>query len=160
MITQQGNEWLENSVLPGGYFELNAGCEVIFHSVHEAIHKLGLQYTHDRLITKLTFGCWTYLFAAKEYAAAGSTLLAIFPNRPFGTKQKTVFQSLLNINELRNRIAHHEPVCFDGDNISTARTERRYRLMLELFDWLGCSTEQMLSGIDKINVALDTIYNI
>lgn len=74
MITRHGDQWLEDSVGPGGYLDLNPGCESSFHSVQEAIQKLGRDYTHDRLIAKLTLGFWTYQFASKEFAAAGSFL--------------------------------------------------------------------------------------
>lgn len=160
MSAEQGNEWLENAVAPGGSFDVNPGCEDIFHSVQEAIHKLGPQFTHDRLIAKLTFGFWTYMFATKEFAAAGSILLGIFPNRPFGTKQKTVFQDLVKINELRNRIAHYEPICFEKNEISTQRTERRYCLILDLLSWLGCKPDQILYGIDGVGHSLSAIRKI
>jgi hypothetical protein len=157
MIAQQGDEWLENAVTSGGYFDISPGCEITYHSVQEAIHRLGIQYTHDELITKLTFGFWTYLFSPKEFAAAGSSLLGAFPNRPFGTKQKTIFQNLVKINDLRNRIAHHEPICLEKDIISINRTEKRYLLILELLSWLGCNPQQILSGIDRFDHSLSTI---
>ena len=160
MILQQGNEWLESAVSTGGYFDTSPGCEDTYHSVQEAIHRLGLLYTHDGLIAKLTFGFWTYLFAAKQFAAAGSTLLAVFPNRPFGTKQKIVFQNLIKINELRNRIAHHEPICFEKDTISIDRTERKYHLIVKLLEWLGCNPQQILLGIDGVGSALYAIHGM
>lgn len=160
MITQHGKEWLENAVTPGGYFDINSGCEESFHSVQEAIQKLAFEYTHDQLITKLTFGFWTYQFASKQFAAAGSTLLEIFPNRPFGTNQKKVFQNLIRINDIRNRIAHYEPVCFDKNNISTERTERRYKLIVQIFEWLGCNPLQIRHGIDGVKESLNTINSI
>ena len=160
MIAQQGEEWLENAVAPGGYFDISPGCEVTYHSIQEAIHKLGIRYTHEELITKFTFGFWAYLFSAKEFAAAGSSLLGTFPNRPVGTKQKTIFQNLIKINDLRNRIAHHEPICFEKDTISTNRAEKKYQLMLELLRWLGCNPQQILSGIDMVHNSLSTILTI
>ena len=160
MSEKQGNDWLENAVAPGGYFDVNPGCEDTFHSVQEAIHKLGPEFTHDRLIARLTFGFWTYMFATKQFAAAGSILLEIFPNRPFGTKQKTVFQNLIKINDLRNRIAHYEPICFEKDEISTERTEKRYHLILGFLRWLGCSPDKILSGIDGVKHPLSAIRNI
>jgi hypothetical protein len=160
MIVQQGKQWLEDAVAPDGNFDINPGCEDTYHSVQDAIHRLGLLYTHDGLIAKLTFGFWSYLFAPKQFAATGSTLLSVFPNRPFGTKQKIIFQNLVKINELRNRIAHYEPVCFEKDTISTTRTEKRYRLIVELLGWLGCNPQQILSGIDGVSQALFTVNKI
>ena len=157
MTAQQGNEWLENAVAPGGYFDINLGCEYSFHSVQDAIQKLDFEYTHDRLIAKLTLGFWTYQFASKEFLAAGSTLLGIFPNRPFGTNQKKVFQNLIKINDIRNRIAHYEPVCFDKNTISTVRAERRYKLIIQLLEWLGCDSLKILDGIDEVKQSINAI---
>jgi len=160
MVILKGEQWLEDAVAPDGYLDINQGCEYTFHSVQEAIHKLALEYTHDRLIAKLTLGFWTYQFASKEFSAAGSRLLEIFPKRPFGTKQKQIFQKLIKINDTRNRIAHHEPICFEKNIISTARVEKRYRLILELLEWLGCDPLQILYGIDKVKETIDMIERV
>ena len=160
MMSQQGTKWLENAVSPGGYFEIHVGCEDTYHSAQEAIHRLGGKYTHDGLIAKLTFGFWTYIFATKQYAAAGSILLNVFPKRPFGTKQKLVFQNLIKINDLRNRIAHYEPLCFEKEEISTFRTEKRHKLLHDLLTWLGCNSKQILSDIDDVAKPLSDIAMI
>ena len=47
MIATKGNTWLEDAVQPGGYLDNTAGCEDSFHYVHQAIYKLGTEYTHD-----------------------------------------------------------------------------------------------------------------
>lgn len=160
MINRLGNEWLEEAIAPGGYLEINSGCQDAYHSVQEAIQKLANAYTHDRLISRLTLGFWTYQFATKEFAAAGSTLLEIFLKRPFGTRQKQVFKTLIKINDIRNRIAHYEPLCFEGNIISVDRTERRYALILELLEWLGCNPQLLLSGIDGVSRSIIDIKNI
>ena len=71
----KGPLWLEDAVMPGGYFDTAPGCQKTFHIVQEVISKLGIEYTHDELIAKLTLGFWSYQFSSKEFAAAGSTLL-------------------------------------------------------------------------------------
>ncbi|MGB8194767.1 MAG: hypothetical protein WCF67_22730 [Chitinophagaceae bacterium] len=160
-IPLKGQFWLEDAVQPEGYLD-NEACQDSFHSVHDAIFKLGLSYTHDRLIAKLTFGFWTYQFAEKEYAAAGSSLLGIFSNKPTGTRQKIVFKNLFKINDLRNRIAHYEPICFDPQkgNISTAQVKRRYDLVKEMLYWLGCDPTTILDGIDWVEEAIQRIDDI
>lgn len=160
MISRKGNTWLEDAIQIGGYLDANPGCGDSFHNVHEAIAKLGENYTHDRLIAKFTLGFWTYQFAPKEYAASGDTLLEIFPKKPFGTKQKDIFQKLIKINDMRNRIAHHEPICFEGNNISIEKTKRRYELILELLSWLGCKSAKILYGIDGVKKTFATISGI
>lgn len=158
----KGATWLSDSVQDGGYLACSAGCEDAYHSIQEAIHKLGVQFTHDRLIAKLSFGFWTYLFATKEFAASGSTLLEIFPNRPFNTRQKDIFKSLLKINDIRNRIAHYEPICFDKDSgcISSSLVSKRYTLIKELLYWLGCTPEKILFGVDTVQGGILIINNI
>ena len=160
MTTKKGALWLEEAVALGGCFDINPGCEDAFHVIQDAIQSLGKDYTHDKLIAKLSFGFWRYQFGPKEFAASGSSLLEIFPNRPFGTRQKTIFQFLTKINDIRNRIAHHEPLCFDGTIISTIRAYKRYTLILELLKWLGCDPKRILYGIDKVEKSLNAIQNI
>jgi hypothetical protein len=70
MVSQKGGTWLEDAVGPGGYLDISPGCEDSFHSVQEAIQGLAENYTHDRLIDKLTFGFWRYQFGKKEFAAS------------------------------------------------------------------------------------------
>lgn len=161
-IPLKGNTWLEDAVVEGGYFDISPGCEDSFHAVQEAIYKLGLDYTHDRLIAKLTFGFWAYQFGAKEFAASGSTLLEIFPNRPKGTRQKMIFQDLIRINDIRNRIAHYEPICFDKKTgtVSTVLVEKRYNLIIQLLNWLGCNPQKILHGIDGVQKAIDSVNAI
>jgi hypothetical protein len=158
--TIKGNDWREDAVAPGGYLDTGIGCEDSFHAVHEAIQNLGSLYTHDRLIAKLTFGFWRYQIAKKEFAAAGSSLLAIFPNRPFGVNHKQVFQELTKINEVRNRIAHHEPICFQDEAISTVRIINRHNLILEVFHWLGCNNGRILYGVDGVMKTIGKINGI
>lgn len=160
-VSLKGNTWLEDAVQPGGYLNVNIDAHS-FHTIHETIQRLGLEYTHDKLISRLTLGFWTYQFATKQYAAAGSTLLQIFPNRPFGMSQKTVFKNLMKINELRNRVAHYEPICFDKatGSISTDSVLRHYHLILELLHWLGCPSKKILYGIDNVPTGIKKINDI
>lgn len=161
-IRGKGNYWLEEAVQPGGYLDISAGCEDSFHSVQEALGRLGSGYTHDGLITKLSFGFWTHQFAKKQYAASGNSLLNIFPNRPVGVSQKIVFQDLMRINDIRNRIAHYEPICFDKDTgiVSTTIVLHRYDLIRDLLYWLGCNVRSILYGIDGVSGAINIVNEI
>jgi len=158
-VSIKGNQWLEDAVQSGGYLDASDGCEDSFHVVQEAIQKLGPTYSHEALISKLTFGFWTYLFAKKQFAAAGSALLVIFTNRPFAVKQKTIFQDLIKINEIRNRIANYEPVCFlkGTDQISTVFAFSRYELVIALLYWLGCNPKKILYGLDGVRGAIAAV---
>jgi hypothetical protein len=158
----KGAFWLEESVKQNGYLAVSSGCEDSFHTIQEAIQKLGIDYSHDKLIAKLTFGFWAYQFSKKEFAAAGSTLLQIFPNRPHGTRQKDVFKNLIRVNDIRNRIAHYEPICFDKPTgaISSDLIQRRYNLIIEMLYWLGCNPRKILYGIDGVQKVIHEINGL
>ena len=78
--------------------------------------------------------------------------MKIFTKRPYGTKQKDIFQHLFKINEVRNRIAHYEPICLESktQTISTGYALRRYNLIIELLKWLGCDPGKILYGVDGV----------
>jgi len=144
-----GNNWLFDAAQPGTGYLHAVGCEKSLNSVENVITNLGVYYTHDKAIAELTFGFWTYQFASKEFAAAGSTLLQILPGRPFGTNHTKVFKKLTSINRIRNRIAHHEPICFGAPlSISAAYATQKYNQIMEVLQWMGVDTKAFLYGID------------
>jgi len=63
-----------------------------------------------------------------------------------------IFNELAKINDLRNRIAHHEPICFLSNNaiIDTNYTWQRYNLILQLFTWMNINSGELLYGLDHI----------
>ena len=128
-----GNNWLFDAIQPGAGHLHTVGCEKSLNSAENAIAGLGMYYSHDKAIAELTFGFWTYQFASKEFAAAGSTLLSVLPGRPFGTNHTKVFKKLASINRIRNRIAHHEPICFGTPlSISTMYATQKYNQIREI----------------------------
>lgn len=146
------DEWLLHASNPGGYLTTH-GCQKSLQSVQTALQDLYNRngYTHDKLVAELMFGFWRFQFAAKEFMAAGSSLHHIFPNRPTGTNHTDVFKKLGFINKIRNRIAHHEPICFGPANtISTAYAINHYHAIIELFQWMGIDSSDLLYGIDKV----------
>ena len=62
------------------------------------------------------------------------------------------FQAHLMTNELRNRIAHHEPICFLPKNtvIDTTIVRQRYNTILQLFTWMNINAADLLYGLDHI----------
>ena len=152
-----GNDWIRNNAAPGGRFD-NIQCQQTANAINDEIRKLGGAYSHNKLVAGLGFGFWRYMFAQNQYRNAGSTLLLIFPAKPLSTAQTQynqtfVFNQLVNLNEIRNRIAHHEPICFlprqSVKNTTYAR--QRYGLMLQLFQWMNIDEAALLYGLDHIN---------
>lgn len=104
----------------------------------------------------MEFGIWKYMFNNVQYRLADRCLLRIFPNKPKSTKENRVdnsrvFLELDYINNIRNRIAHHEPICFGFPIcIDTSYTLKNYTRMVTLFQWMGINTNDLLYGIDHV----------
>jgi hypothetical protein len=154
--TNLGNDWLRDSVATGGRFSARHFW-VTQGIINGALTDLGAYYTHPKLVAKMDFGFWRYLFAPNQYTALGRNLLQIFPSKPISTpvlqyNQAFIFSELVKINDLRNRIAHHEPICFQpGHPVKdTTYARQHYNLILQLFQWMNIDESALLYGLDHI----------
>ena len=155
LVSQSGETgFLSHASLARGGFQSR-------QNVLKITNDLGGRYTHDRAVSELNFGFWKYMFASKEFAAAGSTLLRIFPARPRGINHTDVYNRLNTINRLRNRIAHHQPICFDrSGNVSVINAEEGYNHALSLLAWLGFDPTELLLGVDNVPTEFGTMRAI
>jgi len=161
-----GDEWLKESVESNGMFE-NRKCVKTANIINRALRKLDNEYAHSKLIAEMDFGFWRYLFSRPQFYAGGQSLLGIFPAKPTTTptiqyNHKYVFNELERINKIRNRIAHHEPVCFKLGNpiIDTTYAKQKYRLIKDLFSWMQIDESALLYGIDHVNKIVQKIDDI
>lgn len=158
MTTAMGKDWLRDSILPGGIFDnSHLTCTVkIMHKVYDELIRSG-KYTGSRMLSALEFGIWKYMFSAPQYRATGRRLLNVFPNKPKSSKCNQynnlfIFNELDAVNRLRNRIAHHEPICFqqNQEEISTLYMRNSYNRILTLFKWMGIDSNSLLYGLDHV----------
>ena len=118
-------------------------------------------YSNDKMVASFTMGFWTFLFTKKNYKRGGKTLLQIFPSKLKGKNQADVYKDLTHIREFRNRIAHHEPICFDGSgNISTAFARRHYQLILDYITYMGQNPNNVIQWTEKPDDILDQIDHV
>jgi len=153
---QHGNDWLRDSVATTGIFN-NHNCRHTRNIIDQGLNKLFNRYSHAKLLALMDFGFWRYLFAQPQFHAAGQTLLQVFPAKPRSTasiqyNHTYVFNQLGQINEIRNRIAHHEPICFvAGQQVkNTTYVRQHYNLILQLFQWTSIDESALLYGLDHI----------
>ncbi|HAY34049.1 MAG TPA: CAAX protease [Ignavibacteria bacterium] len=161
-----GNDWLRNSALPAGMFN-TPHCGKTPSIISFAVRKLGGNYSHSKLIAEMDFGFWRYMFARHQYYAGGQTLLRIFPSKPTSSAlqhydHNYVFAKLEELNELRNRLAHHEPVVFRLGHaaIDTSYSRNKYALMMEFFKWMDIDETSLLYGLDHVVDICDKIDSI
>lgn len=159
---QHGADWLRDSAQGNGFFN-QPNCGKTPQIVNKAMARLN-PYSHQKLLAEMDFGFWRYTFGRHQYFAGGQTLLAIFPNRPTSTPQQQynhsyVFAELEKINMLRNRLAHHEPICFaNGAAVKdTTYARQQYSQILELFRWMNIDEKALLYGLDHIETVANEI---
>jgi hypothetical protein len=119
--------------------------------------------TPGHLIAKLTFGFWVQLTARvyNELRADGPRLWPrglplVFPFKwPPGSKKavpdhgdrEMIFNRLHQVRELRNRIAHHEPI-WDLD------LDDQYARMLEILGWMSTRMQGAVTALDTFPAVL------
>ena len=153
-----GNEWLKNAATPGGLFDTKA-TRKDFNNIQNAynkLQKLGI-YSHSKLLASMEFGFWKYQFAPAQFGCTKKQLMKIFPNKTRSTVKKKynlsyIFNELDRVNTLRNRIAHHEPICFprQASVIYTRYILNEYHKIMQLFSWMGIDGKDLLLGLDHI----------
>ena len=158
LTTTLGSDWLRDAAMPGGIFDNPQMRETqrIVRKVYDKLIAEGT-YTHSQLLSNMEFGIWKYMFSAPQFRATGRTLLSIFPNKPRSTaamqyNNTFVFNELDKINMLRNRIAHHEPICFTTGYIApnSYYVLNKYTKIHTLFAWMGIDGRSLLYGLDHV----------
>lgn len=159
MMTIKGDDWLRNSILPSGELYSDGRVDHTKKIIEKAFRGLEREgtYSHSKLLSEMEFGVWKYMFSNATYSLMGRKLLKIFPKKPKSSRQHRydntyVFQELDYINKLRNRIAHHEPICFAGNDakIDTSYVLNQYARMMKLFGWMGVDGVSLVYGLDHV----------
>jgi hypothetical protein len=155
------NEWLKNQCLNTGFLNSPAFAIGRYKSrkkVDTAIRDLGVRYTHDKVVASISFGFWINLFAPMQFRLAGQNLHHIFSARPTGTKPRVLFNSLSLILDFRNRVAHHEPLCFNHlHQKNTAYALKHYNIIVEKTNWLGFASQDFFDGLDNVQSIITQI---
>ena len=154
-----GPDWLRDSILPNGAFfhdKRVIGTRKIVTNAYEQLLR-NQNYSHSRLLSQMEFGVWKYMYNNVQYRLTQRLLLNVFPKKPRSSQNirignTYIFNELNGINNIRNRIAHHEPICFGrGAVIDTSFVLECYRKMIKLFQWMGIDSHSLLYGLDHVS---------
>ena len=168
LISTLGNEWLKDSIMSGGRFCIPA-TQKDYNSISRAYNNLVAenQYSHSKLLASMDFGFWKYLFSPTQFRLTGSVLLGIFPNKERSTPERQynhsyIFNELDKINTMRNRIAHHEPICFylQEPVIYTTHVLNEYQKIQKLFLWMDVDSRALLYGLDHVQQICNKINEL
>lgn len=153
-----GDDWLRDSITKGGIFTrpiLKKTNDIITYAYKKL--QQSNTYSHPKLLAEMEFGIWKYMFSPIQYRVTGRNLPSIFPNKPRSSKemqynQTFIFNELDKVNSLRNRIAHHETICFATNTcaIDTSYILNIYSKIKTLFSWMDIDSGSLLYGLDHI----------
>lgn len=115
----------------------------------------GQSVSADRIVAKLTFGIWVHLLNSaydvnRNKMALWPTLIRdVFPNAPKGVRNRDLlYQKLMDVNSLRNKAFHHEPVWNIGRPIDIEDMldglNDRLDDTLELLYWISHDAHEMV----------------
>ena len=109
------------------------------------------RYTNDRVVSSVSLGFWTHLFSRRPFLLGGQSLLQIFPAKTKGLGQRAIYNELQLIKLFRNRIAHHEAICFNACGVkSTTQAKEYYELVIKYIQFLGYSESRLFYGFDVL----------
>lgn len=163
-----GKDWLRDFVMPGGRFETDprvAGTKKIIYNAYGSLIRSN-NYSNTKLLAEMEFGVWKFMFNNVQFRLSGRHLLNVFPNKPRSTSTQQynnvfIFNELDCINTVRNRIAHHEPICFGIHNsIDLTNITNCYLKMVRLLKWMDIDAEALWFGLDHVDKMSEKIKKI
>ena len=109
----------------------------------------------DKIIAELTFGFWVTLLNSEYELTLWKSLRLAFPHMPKkDRKRKNVSSPCNALRKLRNRVFHHESICWDLDYI----TDIHNRLVMVL-GWINKDMPSWLDEVDHFCKVVDEIRN-
>ena len=105
----------------------------------EKLDKEGLAYGHDTIVAAISFGFWTGLLKEEYKTKLWDQLFSKF--LPMIDLKET-FEKTHHIKNLRNSIAHYEPIIVFLPNGNHRELFRDYKLVLKLIRWICPDTAQ------------------
>ena len=119
------------------------------------ISQRGEMVSPDKIIAELTFGFWVTLLNSEYELTLWKSLRLAFPHMPKkDRKRKNVSSPCNALRKLRNRVFHHESICWDLDYI----TDIHNRLVMVL-GWINTDMPSWLDEVDHFCKVVDEIRN-
>ena len=119
------------------------------------ISQRGEMVSPDKIIAELTFGFWVTLLNSEYELSLWKSLRLAFPHMPKkDRKRKNVSSPCNALRKLRNRVFHHESICWDLDYI----TDIHNRLVIVL-GWINTDMPSWLDEVDHFCKVVDEIRN-
>lgn len=113
--------------------------------------------TVGKIIAEQNLGYWTELFDLKYYRLLLGVPIKIFNALPPNYGRKQVSRDLTEIQKLRNRINHNEPICFNSQNsLDFANTLHVYAAIKNMLSWMDNDLISFIQQFDSVNASVQT----
>ena len=118
---------------------------VMSRKVEQTLKKQNIELEAGNFLPRLSFGFWTNLFGRRYEQVLWPKLLPpVFPHLPNSERTRNkVYQRLIKIHSLRNRVFHHEPVWHWKD------LPEQHSHILETVGWVSPAMRRFLEAIDR-----------
>ena len=114
-------------------------------------HTIPNVITAPRIIANLSFGFWVFLLQRRyNQRLWRPTLRKAFPHVERITSQE-VYDFLEDLHELRNRIAHHEPIFSEARH----RLRERHRNILKIIGWISPHQKDWVAAHSRVEEILN-----
>jgi hypothetical protein len=144
-----GSDWYNHfSTVPG----LNNLLQEISAAQYQIARRHEL-VTPSKIVAELTLGFWVRLFNAEYERVLWKDLRRAFPYlQKIDRQRHKVSAPLNNFRNIRNRIFHNEPICW---NIS--RLQERHDEVVTVLGWINRDLPAWLQPVDRFNQVLSTV---
>lgn len=132
MVQSYGPDWLDGQTVALTHYQTTS-----IATARQTVQRQGKVLAHDPVIAELNFGFWTSLFGHAS-AHLWSALRPIFNTK--GLQRKGIAGILSELRELRNRIAHHEPII--GQPL-----DDRYAKICKVTGWMEPDAEVWINQV-------------
>lgn len=138
-------EWLEDSswISASGYW-WDRNAQRAIDDARRRVHKP--HPTRGQIVAELTFGFWRYVISGRYEESFWIPILdhafTGLPGHAPGDRRRALEEHLIVLNKLRNRVAHHEPICrswtfrFRAGRVEVMSLETQYRHLIQVIDWI------------------------
>ncbi len=125
--------------------------EFYLHQFNDSNWPLNFTNEKDkRRVDDFSLGFWVSLFAPIQFRKGHQRLHKIYIKRPKGIAPKKIYQDLLFVQRLRNRIAHHESICFNKNNeFDLMKVYQFEEIIFRHSNWLGIQPTIIYQSLPK-----------
>jgi hypothetical protein len=107
----------------------------------------------DKIVAELTLGFWVSLLNSKYERSLWKDLRRAFPFMPKSERQRKNISAPLNaFRAFRNRVFHHEPICWNMRVVREIHSE-----MITVMTWINKDIPDWIAPFDRFNTVVESI---